>query len=241
MLRRQRETGRDRVDDRDRALERWRHDPDLLGDLALERVHQRLARVNAAAREQPDVAPALVVPAEQDAVTPPEERRDADPRLRADHPDEPNPAAPRSLARELLQLDQVHARRLDRTSCAILIPGSTTKASCLSVLSMITFNSPRYPASISPGELTTVIPCLAARPERGSTRPAHPWHCHREPRPDDTSLAGTELEPLAGGEVEAGVALVGLRRKDGVVAQPRDRKVDHPRSAAEPSCASATR
>ena len=78
----ERAAGGDRVDDRDRALERRRRDPDLLGDLAAERVHQRLAGVDAAAREQPDVPPSLVVPAEQDAVAPAEERRDADPRLR---------------------------------------------------------------------------------------------------------------------------------------------------------------
>ena len=52
----QRPVRRDRVDDRDRALERRRRDPDLLGDLAVERVRQRLARLDAAAGQQPDVA-----------------------------------------------------------------------------------------------------------------------------------------------------------------------------------------
>ena len=55
------------------------------------------------------------------------------------------------------------------------------------------------------------------------------------PGPDDARSPGAELEPLAGGEVEARVALVGLRGQDRVVAQPRDRKLDHARSAAEPS------
>src|ERR1043165_6181738 len=34
--------------------------------------------------------------------------------------------------------------------------------------------SPRYPASIVPGAFRTVTPTLAARPERGCTRPTYP-------------------------------------------------------------------
>ena len=34
--------------------------------------------------------------------------------------------------------------------------------------------SPRYPASIVPGEFRTVTPCFRARPERGCTRPTKP-------------------------------------------------------------------
>ena len=41
---------RDRVDDRDRPLDRRRLDPDLLGELPVERVRQGLARLDAAAR-----------------------------------------------------------------------------------------------------------------------------------------------------------------------------------------------
>src|SRR5215211_6001254 len=38
----------------------------------------------------------------------------------------------------------------------------------------MTRNSPRYPASISPGALRTPIWCLVASPDRGRTRPAYP-------------------------------------------------------------------
>ena len=63
--------GRDRVHDRDRALEREQVvDPDLLGELAAQRVDERLARVHPAAGQQPVLLPRLLVPAEQDAVAP---------------------------------------------------------------------------------------------------------------------------------------------------------------------------
>ena len=111
-------------------------DPDLLGDLAVERVHQRLARVDAAAREQPDVPPALVVAAEQDAVAPAQERRDADPGLApsrrlASTPDEPRPPAPRSVSGSSSTSSSRTDAASTRTSCAIRIPGSTTNGSAL--------------------------------------------------------------------------------------------------------------
>ena len=56
-------------------------DPELLGQLAVERVDEALAGVDAAAGEQPVLAAALLVPAEQQAPLPAQDRRDADPRL----------------------------------------------------------------------------------------------------------------------------------------------------------------
>ena len=97
VLRGRSSRGRDRVDDRDRPLERHVVDPDLLGELARERVDEALARVDAPAREQPVLLARLLVAAEQDPVLPAQQRRDADARLAAHVPDEPKPAA--ALAR----------------------------------------------------------------------------------------------------------------------------------------------
>src|SRR6266536_63109 len=89
--------GRDRVDDRDRALDgRLVVDPELLGELAVKRVDEALARVDAASGKEPVVAFPLLVPAEQDASPPAQERRDTDPGLAHD-PEEPCPRSPRSL------------------------------------------------------------------------------------------------------------------------------------------------
>jgi hypothetical protein len=75
---------RDRVDDRNRPLHRdLVLDPDLLGQLAVERVDEALAGVDAPAREQPVVATVLLVPAEQEAPLPAQQRGDADAGLKA--------------------------------------------------------------------------------------------------------------------------------------------------------------
>src|SRR5207247_11043025 len=76
-----RQFGRDRVDDCHRPLEERRLDADLLVELAPERVGEALARVDAAAGQQPRLAPGLLVPDEQHAVVPAQDRGDADPWL----------------------------------------------------------------------------------------------------------------------------------------------------------------
>src|SRR4051794_27466267 len=67
VLRLQSALRRDRVDDRDRALDRQLvPDPDLLVELPVERIDEALAGVDAAAREQPVLAAAcLLVPAQE--------------------------------------------------------------------------------------------------------------------------------------------------------------------------------
>ena len=60
---------------------------------------------------------------------------------------------------------------------------------------------------------------------------------HREARRDQRPLAGTELDALAGREIEAGVARVGAPGQHGVVPQPLDRQLDQALSRV----ASATR
>src|SRR5947208_3375657 len=74
--------GRDRVDDRDRALNRHLlADSELLPELSVQRIDQALARVHAPARQQPVLLAGLLVAAEQHPVVPAQQRRDADPGL----------------------------------------------------------------------------------------------------------------------------------------------------------------
>src|SRR4029453_12975970 len=92
---------RDRVDDRDRSLERHRIvDSHLLEQLAPERVDERLARVDAAAWQEPVLASRLLVAAEQDEVLPTQERGDTDAGFDVHQclPEEPKPPSPRSLS-----------------------------------------------------------------------------------------------------------------------------------------------
>jgi hypothetical protein len=82
---------------------------------------------------QPDVASALVVPAEQDALAPGQERRDANPRLdhcvRAPTPEEPKPPVPRALAASSSSSTTRTLGLSTTTSCATRAPGSTVNGS----------------------------------------------------------------------------------------------------------------
>ena len=76
----------------------------------MQRVGEALARVDAAAGQQPVLAaPGLLVPAEQDAVLPAQHGGHADTRLDSRHhtADEPKPRTPRSLVGQLVDLDGV--------------------------------------------------------------------------------------------------------------------------------------
>jgi hypothetical protein len=71
----------DGVDDRDRTFEReFFLDPDLLQELSPNRIHEALARVDAAARKQPVFVSRLLVPAEEQPVSPPKDGRHAESR-----------------------------------------------------------------------------------------------------------------------------------------------------------------
>jgi hypothetical protein len=73
---------RDRVADRDRSLElHVRLDTQLLAQLAAQRLDQRLAAVDAAARQQPVLLARLLLPAEQDAPLPADHRAHSDARV----------------------------------------------------------------------------------------------------------------------------------------------------------------
>src|SRR5439155_22549006 len=83
--------GGNRVDDRDGPFDREiLVDADLLRELAVQRVDEALARVDTSAREQPVLAAGLFVAAQEHALSPAEDGRDADPRFRRHHlPEEP--------------------------------------------------------------------------------------------------------------------------------------------------------
>src|SRR4051812_4851727 len=137
---------RDRVDDRDRPFDgNLVLDPDLLAKLAVERVGEALPGVHTAARQEPVVAsPGFLVLAQEDAVLPPQHGGHTDARLERHHTaDEPNPRTPRSLAGSSSTSTGSTPGTCRTTSCAIRIPGSTTKRSCGSVLWRITLSSPR--------------------------------------------------------------------------------------------------
>src|SRR6185295_10100652 len=100
-----------------------------------ERLGQRLARLDAAAREEPVLAAVLLVAAEQDPVAPAQQRRDADARLV--HRDDPKPRTPRSLSGSSSTSCSSSSGTASTTSCAIRMPGSTTNGSTRSVLSRL--------------------------------------------------------------------------------------------------------
>jgi hypothetical protein len=87
VLRPQTPLRRDRLDDRDRPLDRQlvadRPRARLLRQLALQRVDERLAARHAAPGQQPVLAAALLVADEEDRPAPVQERRDPDARLGA--------------------------------------------------------------------------------------------------------------------------------------------------------------
>ena len=129
---------RDRVDERDGALDRdLVFDADLLAQLAVQRVDEAFARVDPASRQEPVLAaPRLLVAAEQDPVLPAQQRRDADAGLERQSDGRRAEAAHAALAvGQLPDLDRIDAGDQLTTSCAIRIPGSTTKVSRASVFS----------------------------------------------------------------------------------------------------------
>src|SRR5207248_5049050 len=109
-------------------------DPDLLRELPAQGIDERLARIHPPAGEQPVVLVLLLVAAEQNAIPPVQERRDPDPRLAQFLPDDPKPPSPRSLGGSSSTSRRLAVGTATTRSWAILMPGSTTKGACLSVL-----------------------------------------------------------------------------------------------------------
>src|SRR5262249_17780032 len=95
----ERARGRDRIDERDGPLEvDVLIQTDLFVQLAAECLYQALASVHAAAREQPVALVALLVAAQEHAVTPAQDGRDSDAGLAGHAPEDPKPAAPRCVS-----------------------------------------------------------------------------------------------------------------------------------------------
>src|SRR4051812_10214816 len=134
-----------RVDDRDRPFDgQLVLDPDLFAKLAVQGIDEALAGVDAAAREEPVLAPVrLLMAAEENPVLPAQERRDADPRLHAYTFELPKPRTPRSLSGSSSTSTGSRPGTSRTTSWAMRIPGSTTNVSLASVFSSTTFSSPR--------------------------------------------------------------------------------------------------
>src|SRR3954451_12271400 len=145
VLRRERALRRDRVHDRDRPFDgQLVLDSDLLAKLAVQRIDEALARVDAAARQQPILAAiGLAVAAEEDPGLPAQDGRDADPGFHAYTFELPKPRTPRSLSGSSSTSTGSRPGSCRTTSWAMRMPGSTTKVSLASVLSSTTFSSPR--------------------------------------------------------------------------------------------------
>ena len=140
---------RDRVDERDRPLERdllvGAEHADLLAQLAHERLRRGSPRLHAAAGKQPVLLVRLLLAdrAGSGRASAGSPRRGSGAR-RHQPLDDPKPRTPRSLCGQLVHLDA--ARRAATgitTSCAIRMPGSTTNGAARSVLSSTTRSSPR--------------------------------------------------------------------------------------------------
>src|SRR5262249_9589832 len=156
VLRPEASFGRDRLDDRhwpfDGQLHPALHNAGFLGELALERLRERLAAVHAAAGKQPVLVTALLVPDQEYPPVPTENRGYSNARFRSHQwADDPKPRTPRSLSVNSSTSTRVTAGTGMTTSWAIRIPGSTVNASCASVLSSTMRSSPRYPESTRPG------------------------------------------------------------------------------------------
>src|SRR5262249_11868946 len=150
-------------------------EPGLLPELTSQCADQALSTSYPSTREEPDGSTVLLVTQEEDAAAPAQDRRDPDAGVsHGQCADEPKPRDPRSLAVSSSTSTSRTEATGATTSCAILIPGTTSKWWLRSVLRRTTRISPRYPESIRPGEFTTPIPFRAARPERGCTKPAYP-------------------------------------------------------------------
>src|SRR5699024_10908674 len=89
-------------------------------------------------------------------------------------PLEPKPASARWVSSSSSTCSRTGARKGTTTSCAMRSPRCRAKDSMGSVLCRATLTGPRYPASTIAGPFSTVMPCLAASPERGQTMPTVP-------------------------------------------------------------------
>ena len=121
------------------------------------------------------------------------------------------------------------------------MPGSTVNASWASVFRSTTRISPRYPESMSPGELTTPIAVASGQARARLYEPrVAVGDLDRDARRYDRALAWRQRQTLTCSEVEPGVAVVRLARHHGALTNAPDCDVDH-RADASHSESPATR
>ena len=226
----------DRVDDRDRPLERDRDRrfPTSSEQLAAQRVDERLAGVHAAAGQQPVLLPRLLVPAEEDrgrssgaAQTPGCAARRPSPR-----PDEPKPLSPRSLAgSSSTSRSSACGHGDDDAAARSASPARprTAPAGRCCAGSRAARRGSR--SRRGPGVLTIVIPCSRGEARARRDQPGVALRDRDgDARADQRSLARGELVRARRRRGR------GRRRPDtpasgstGVVAEPCDRDLDHAR------------
>ena len=166
----------------------------------------------------------LLVPAEQDAPVPAEDRRDPDPGLGSQRsPDEPKPPSPRVRLRQLARLDDLDRDRrndeqlgdahprLDREG--LLAVGVEQDHANLAAIAGVDHPrrvDDREPVAQRQARARHDETCVAVR------------DLDRDACSDSRPLAGPDRERLAGAEIEAGVAAARPRRQHRVVAESRD-------------------
>ncbi len=142
-------------------------------------------------------------------------------------PVEPNPPSPRADPGSVLTSQKTARSIRWITSCAIRSPRLKLTAASLSVLIIVTAISPRYPASIVPGALTSVTPCRAASPDLGCTNAAKPsGSAIAIPVGTTARSPGFEVDVGRGAQVHAGVAGVRPGWQRQVRVYPPDQHLD---------------
>ena len=129
-------------------------------------------------------------------------------------PPRSSPPAPRPVSDRESAGASSTSGRAAITIWAMRSPRFTANGSC-PALNMITPTSPRYPASIVPGELVSIRLCLSARPLRGRTCASYPGGSSmkspvgtRTLRPGGSSSSARERRSKA---ASSGCALAGAR------------------------------
>ena len=215
-------------------------DPDLLRELAVQRVDEALARVDAAARQQPVLLSRLLVPAEQHPALPAQDRRDADARLGAHQaPDDPCRARrARSRAARLSRRAPApapRARRAARSACparrrtACLRVGVEQDHLQLAAVAGIDQARARSRSRCRGDRRARSAAARSPHSRRGSRRRAR---CRRQHAPP---VRARRARTRRGRAPRRRVRALG---EDRIRAQPLDRQLDQVRSAPT---ASATR
>ena len=217
-------------------------DPALLGELSLQGLEEGLPRIDAAAGEHPVLLARFLLADEEGPALAPENGRHPDSRLHHTVCDEPKPRTPRSLADSSStsrtassgtgqddELGDPFARLGDERPLAVGVQEHDLDLAAVARVDQARRVDDRDP-----------VPGSKARPRLDEA-------CiplgdrHGEPRADERSLPGPEPDLVAGGEVEAGIAVVGAVRHARVLAEALNLELDHRPRAFALAAGSATR